>query len=893
MIIQGELPLNPDIEIIKVYSIKSMYEEFARLINRLNPTVLISYNGFGFDFPYLETQYKVFGDNGTLPEMGRLKGVRLDKDKDFSWESGAYGNVTINFPEIPGILNVDMYLIVKREKKLRNYKLGFVSETFLNKSKHDVKPTEMNQIIQANIQMMKRLGIADIPIEPFRPIKIKDPTAAAPTKSGRKDDGEDELEGDESKEDEDDGEDEGDEVEPDKNNIRRSEDEEITKTRDPRRILDLSTDEKIIAETKRFCDYCIQDAVLTILLFEKFNQWTSLPEAASAFRVNIIDTYTRGQQLKVASHVHHACHAMGFVMSKRNAPVYDFTGGLVQDPVTGLTDNTICYDFNSMYPSIIQEFNICFSSLIPGIFTEQSDENPDYHEIVCPMKNGGQRVFRYSKKEKGLLPYICAELVRKRKETRNILKTEKDPFKKDLLDARQNALKVAANSVFGVLGTQKGKYTLIEGAMSITCKGQQLISKVADYLKDKYGARIIYGDTDSVMVDFGITDRKKVWEMGEKTEEEINHLFLNERGESKLKVEFEKAMVLLCITKKKYAAIKINKDGSLDVSPKGRLIKGVVAARRDVCKWQVDIFQKLLDKALFGGTMEDAVTLIDETLRDLYSGRISWKDLLISKGMSASYKSENALMKVFAAECAKKGQTINAGDRVEYLFVVPRDCPNEKIAGKRMRMMEIYAEDLDSETAEHIDYNRYANNVVKNTIEKLFGIAYRKELEKRYEDVYSYFDYRKACYEVIKEDEMSKFKYKMGKGKAKREACIEILSSFPTLRTWLDECSRLKVDFTKDIIQEVIDKQIVPIKLNNLLNEGKRPIDIYTTLTHDPSIGVTDKQISSIKHKYIDRKSKDIRFSRIDAELVKVASIIHRNWSRVGMELMDKIKKQD
>ena len=57
-----------------------------------------------------------------------------------------------------------------------------------------------------------------------------------------------------------------------------------------------------------------------------------------------------------------------------------------------------------------------------------------------------------------------------------------------ILDKRQLALKVTANSFFGFLGVQNGgKLPLIEGAMCITAKGRALISSVNGYLERTRG----------------------------------------------------------------------------------------------------------------------------------------------------------------------------------------------------------------------------------------------------------------------------------------------------------------------------------------------------------------------------------------------------------------------
>lgn len=70
--------------------------------------------------------------------------------------------------------------------------------------------------------------------------------------------------------------------------------------------------------------------------------------------------------------------------------------------------------------------------------------------------------FVKSSVRKGLLPEILEDLLSARKRAKVDLKNETDPFKKKVLDGRQLALKISANSVYGFTGAQVGKLPCLE-----------------------------------------------------------------------------------------------------------------------------------------------------------------------------------------------------------------------------------------------------------------------------------------------------------------------------------------------------------------------------------------------------------------------------------------------
>ena len=146
-----------------------------------------------------------------------------------------------------------------------------------------------------------------------------------------------------------------------------------------------------------------------------------------------------------------------------------------------------------------------------------------------------------SDRRKGLLPTVLEGLIAARKRAKADLKKETDPFKRAVLDGRQLALKVSsvslvrfytsrfpplqisANSVYGFTGATIGKLPCLAISSSVTAYGRQMIEQTKQVVESEYtvangrehDAKVIYGDTDSVMVRFGCSDLRTVMALGE------------------------------------------------------------------------------------------------------------------------------------------------------------------------------------------------------------------------------------------------------------------------------------------------------------------------------------------------------------------------------------------
>ena len=195
-----------------------------------------------------------------------------------------------------------------------------------------------------------------------------------------------------------------------------------------------------------------------------------------------------------------------------------FAGGLVLDPISGLYDDIVLLlDFNSLYPSIIREYKICFTT-VERPWVEIEDLRPSLRQKTYEGKNEKTEEVEENNnnddwlpnhdphmikdgenKKLCILPEIIKNLIDRRKQVKNAIKNEKNVEKLELLDIRQKAYKLIANSIYGCLGFVFSRFYAKTMAAMITNYGRNLLTGSAEKVK-ALGYEVIYGDTDSLMI---------------------------------------------------------------------------------------------------------------------------------------------------------------------------------------------------------------------------------------------------------------------------------------------------------------------------------------------------------------------------------------------------------
>lgn len=159
-----------------------------------------------------------------------------------------------------------------------------------------------------------------------------------------------------------------------------------------------------------------------------------------------------------------------------------------------------------------QEFNDEIEEFKKSVIKPLRDERAQINKSKTKHVICAHRKFRWLKSPMGVLPEILTHLLDTRaltkKELKNIkvklktMKEDDDNYSEtsvycDILDQRQLALKLSANSAYGILGASKGYLPFLPGAMSTTYYGRCSIDLAANIIQTKYGGKLIYGDSVS------------------------------------------------------------------------------------------------------------------------------------------------------------------------------------------------------------------------------------------------------------------------------------------------------------------------------------------------------------------------------------------------------------
>ena len=407
-----------------------------------------------------------------------------------------------------------------------------------------------------------------------------------------------------------------------------------------------------------------------------------------------------------------------------------YSGGLVLEPKKGLYDKyVLMLDFNSLYPSIIQEYDICFTTVKRG--KDMAGLAPELPPPVLG-KPGGENA--------AVLPQVICKLVQHRRAVKELLKKETNDVIKAQLDIRQLALKLTANSMYGCLGFSASRFYAKPLAELITGQGREILQSTVD-LAQNLSYDVIYGDTDSIMINTNKDNLAEVHKVGQEVKREVNKRY------KLLEIEMDgcyRSMLLL--KKKKYAAVVVEPS-----MHEGKTIyvervekKGLDTVRRDWCKLAKDVGDTCLDEIFKKRAVEDTVEKIHDALREartkMVNNQVNLESYIVTKQLTKSprdYPDANSQPHVkVALRRIEQGKQdgVNAGETVPYIIcceVKPedeKDMTNDAIAnghassksgGKGLAERAFHPEEYNENPNLRVDLHYYLTQQLHPVISRL------------------------------------------------------------------------------------------------------------------------------------------------------------------------------
>ena len=472
---------------------------------------------------------------------------------------------------------------------------------------------------------------------------------------------------------------------------------------------------------REVAEYCIKDTLLPHRLLSKLSILVNLLEMAKATWVPLCYLVERGQQIKVFSLLTKKAREMGFMVPTiswgqysaegyEGATVLEAQKGAYYTPITAL-------DFEGLYPSIMMAHNLCYSSMVMD----------SKYENIPGVTYETFGFYKFAQDVPSLLPSILLELKQFRKQAKKDMAQSTGALK-EMYNGKQLAYKVSMNSVYGFTGASKGMLPCVQIASTVTLKGRSMIDETKAYVEKNFpGSKVRYGDTDSVMVEFDVGNRtgkeaiEYSWEIGERAAEECTKLFKAPNN-----LELEKVYCPYFLYSKKRYAAKLwtkGKDGNMNMDYID--VKGLQLVRRDNTPHMREVCKELLDVVLESSDTGPPKELALQRAIELIEGDVPNEKLILSQGLSDSYKSKGFSVSINSPDIKdinqahvqvvrkmrerQPGSEPQSGDRVPYILI---DTGDPKAKAFEKSEDPKYAKDNNLK----VDYNYYFINKFLNPV---------------------------------------------------------------------------------------------------------------------------------------------------------------------------------
>ncbi|KAE8658019.1 DNA polymerase zeta catalytic subunit [Hibiscus syriacus] len=368
-------------------------------------------------------------------------------------------------------------------------------------------------------------------------------------------------------------------------------------------------------------------------------------ELARVFGIDFFSVLSRGSQFRVESMFLRLAHTQNYLaISPGNQQVAHQPAmeclPLVMEPESGFyADPVVVLDFQSLYPSMIIAYNLCFCTCLGkiansevntlGVNSYAPDPNVlrDLKDQLLLTPNGVMYV--PSKVRKGVLPRLLEEILSTRIMVKQAMKnlTPTQQVLQRIFNARQLALKLIANVTYGYTAAGfSGRMPCAELADSIVQCGRSTLEKAISYVNahEKWKANVIYGDTDSMFVLLEGRNVEESFKIGREIATAITAM-----NPYPVTLKMEKVYhPCFLLTKKRYVGYSyVSSDQAKPIFD----AKGTETVRRDSCGAVAKTLEQSLRLFFEHQDISKVRAYLHRQWTRILSGRVSLQDFVFAK----------------------------------------------------------------------------------------------------------------------------------------------------------------------------------------------------------------------------------------------------------------------
>ncbi|KAH7358579.1 DNA polymerase family B [Plectosphaerella cucumerina] len=481
--------------------------------------------------------------------------------------------------------------------------------------------------------------------------------------------------------------------------------------------------------------YYLTRTRLDIELLEANELIPRTSEQARLLGVDFFSVFSRGSQFKVESIMFRIAKPENFILV---SPSRKQVGGqnaleclpLVMEPQSAFYSSPlIVLDFQSLYPSVMIAYNLCYSTFLGRIvnwrgmnkmgFTEYK-RHERLLELLKDHINITPNGMMYVKTEvrKSLLAKMLTEILETRVMVKSGMKQDKDDKTlQQLLNNRQLALKLLANVTYGYTSASfSGRMPCSEIADSIVQTGRETLERAIAFIhsQERWGAEVVYGDTDSLFIYLKGRTRDQAFDLGNEIAKAITDM--NPRP---IKLKFEKVYhPCVLLAKKRYVGYKYE---SRDQIVPEFDAKGIETVRRDGTPAEQKIEEKALRLLFETADLSQIKSYFQSQCEKIMRGAVSVQDFCFAREVRLGSYSDKGPPPPGALISTKRmledaRAEPQYGERVPYVVVT--GAP-----GARLIDRCVAPEDLLNDSHAQLDAEYYISKNLIPPLERIFNLV--------------------------------------------------------------------------------------------------------------------------------------------------------------------------